>query len=109
MTGPGKRERYLYGDCAKLAQAVSSLTGWLIAVVVAGDPEFPEVRHAGVVMPDGRFLDIDGPNDDYEYETEFNPAEWLWPEAEWRTPEVLGDAEELIRSVTEVCRGPEIS
>jgi len=100
MIDPARRQRYRYGDCAKLAQAVSSLTGWPIAVVVIGDPEFPELRHAGVALPDGRFLDVDGPNDDYEYETGFNPDEWLWPEAEWRTAEVLGDAEELIRSIT---------
>ena len=54
-----------------------------------------------MVLPDGRFLDIDGPNNDYEYETEFNPDEWLWAGAEWRTPEVPGDAEQLIRSITQ--------
>jgi hypothetical protein len=46
-----RREAYLYGWCGELAAALAALSGWRVV----------EVRHAGVLSPDGRwFLDAAG-------------------------------------------------
>lgn len=50
---PEDVERFTYGDCALFAWAINRLTGWPIH---AFDCEL----HAFNVMPDGRYVDIEG-------------------------------------------------
>ncbi len=52
----GKVQRYLYGDCMKLARALYELTGWPIV----GCHGAGEGQHYAVLTPDGRMMDAAG-------------------------------------------------
>lgn len=48
--------RFTQGDCHILARRLHRLTGWPLCAFGWGGPDL----HAFVLMPDGRYLDIDG-------------------------------------------------
>ena len=96
-----KRDRYLYGDCALLALAVSARTGW---PAVSADLDGNN-GHVMAQLPDGRLLDAGGLHDP---DTEiillrgpFLPACWAITNRRLRRPDVQVDADELLRLVTE--------
>jgi hypothetical protein len=73
ITDEATRDRYLFGDCWMLAEAVHARTGWPYAVVADGAQDMDGQptddldgaarvgwTHAGVLTPDGRVLDVDG-------------------------------------------------
>lgn len=66
------RFAYTGGQCHALAAALAEHTGWPIVVIVRGvdsDHHCEElVHHCLVAIPDGRWLDVNGPHE---------PAYWL--------------------------------
>lgn len=63
-----EQHRYTADRCGYLAVALHQRTGWPLVVFADGydhddPPPHPGWVHAGVLTPDGRFLDIDGPGD----------------------------------------------
>lgn len=72
-------ERYLYSDCALLALAVNSLTGWPVVQIIEAPDDDPIIRHVLVRMPDGRLLDAEGPHENYWGEVTFDRAAWGSP------------------------------
>lgn len=67
--------RYLDGDCMWLAQALHRRFGWQIRAQMAWAGEDAYVVHAYCVMPDGRELDIRGPQDRISEQTD---DVWDW-------------------------------
>lgn len=71
MIAREKINRYLFGECYRLAMAVSRLTGWPMVVIdldldVEDRADGPHgLPHVVVRMPDGRLLDAEGPHSDY--------------------------------------------
>jgi hypothetical protein len=62
-----RRDLYMNGHCFRLALALHEKTGWPIVGVRAygaADSSFSLIDHAGVKMPDGRYLDVRGPLDE---------------------------------------------
>lgn len=92
-------ERYLYSDCALLALAVSSLTGWPVVQITEGPDDDPIIRHVLVRMPDGRLLDAEGPHENYWGEVTFDRAAWEITD-QWQAPDVLAAARELLSMLT---------
>lgn len=99
-----KLERYLYRDCALLAQAVAERTGWpAVQIFERDDAGEWIVRHAMVRMPDGLLLDAAGPHDDYSGEELFDRRAWDLdiPGSEylWHDPQVQRDAFALLETI----------
>lgn len=51
--------RYTQGLCGEFAQALSSITGWPVVLVVSND-RYREGLHAVCLRPDGLFVDVRG-------------------------------------------------
>jgi len=97
-----KRNRYLYGDCAKLALAVHAITGWMPA-------KLHDREHMMVIIPDGRLADASGIHDQYREEDYrvWNPRHHLKCKGSAEVfeaalqPDVLADAYELACGIRE--------
>jgi hypothetical protein len=99
-----QRERYLGQDCALLAHAVATRTGWEVVQII----DLPDVRHVLVRLPGGRLLDVDGLHSNYSGEEPFSPEEWEWGDeakAMWQQPDVLADADQLLAEIGWSSRG----
>jgi hypothetical protein len=60
--------RYSYGDCPFLAYAMNERYGWQIrAQINTDDPTDEWIGHAYCVMPDGREIDILGPQEKVDH------------------------------------------
>jgi hypothetical protein len=97
------RKSYLLGDCAALALAINSITGWPLIVITSP-------CHAMTRMPDGRLLDAAGPH----------PPDCLdgfsWQETDEQelaarfgltgvSAEVMADARELLEHLSDMPAG----
>jgi len=60
------RFAFTAGHCHALALALHERTGWAILAMSGRHSLRPDLQHVVVVMPDGRWLDIDGPQEPEE-------------------------------------------
>jgi hypothetical protein len=61
------RRRFLDGDCASMATAISALTGWDLVVFTA---DGGDTGHVAAVHPDGGYVDVTGRFADWPHSAE---------------------------------------
>jgi len=60
------RYAFAAGHCHALALAIHERTGWPMLAMSGRNSGYKDLRHVVVLMPDGKWLDIQGPRDSEE-------------------------------------------